>query len=78
MAPAGSSTKTFMEKCGLWGTQREKLTSSQIAALAWITPSPFMRSYYQRVAERYLSPQGELRGTGPNGDCRALSRPMTW
>jgi hypothetical protein len=29
--------------------------------LAKAASSPFMRAYYKRVAERYLSSQGELR-----------------
>jgi hypothetical protein len=29
--------------------------------LAKAASSPFLRAYYQRVAERYLSSQGELR-----------------
>jgi hypothetical protein len=52
---------------------RELKAAEECFALARIAPSPFMRSYYQRVAERYLSSQGELRGVGPNGDHRALS-----
>jgi hypothetical protein len=57
---------------------RELKAAEEFFALARITPSPFMRSYYQRVAERYLSSQGELRAVGPSGDHRALSRPITW
>jgi hypothetical protein len=56
----------------------ELKAAEEFFALARIAPSPFMRSYYQRVAERYLSSQGELRVTGQNGDYRALSRPVTW
>ena len=40
---------------------RELKAAEEFFALARITPSPFMRSYYQRVAERYLSSEGELR-----------------
>jgi hypothetical protein len=54
---------------------RELKAAEEFFALARITPSPFMRSHYQRVAERYLSSQGELRAVGPNG---ALSRSLTW
>jgi hypothetical protein len=57
---------------------RELKAAEEFFALARITPSPFMRNYYQRVAERYLSSQGELRAVGPNGDHRALSRSLTW
>jgi hypothetical protein len=42
---------------------RELNAAEEFFALARIAPSPFMRSYYQRVAERYLSSQGELRAT---------------
>jgi hypothetical protein len=42
---------------------RELNAAEEFFALARITPSPFMRSYYQRVAERYLSSRGELRAT---------------
>jgi hypothetical protein len=40
---------------------RELKAAEEFFALARITPSAFMRSYYQRVAERYLSSEGELR-----------------
>jgi hypothetical protein len=40
---------------------RELKAAEEFFALAKIAPSPFMRSYYRRVAERYLSSQGELR-----------------
>jgi hypothetical protein len=40
---------------------RELKAAEEFFALARIAASPFMRSYYQRVAERYLSSQGELR-----------------
>ena len=40
---------------------RELKAAEEFFALARSTPSPFMRSYYQRVAERYLSSEGELR-----------------
>jgi hypothetical protein len=55
---------------------RELKAAEEFFALARITPSPFMRGYYQRVAERYLSSEGELRAE--RGDHRALSRPITW
>jgi hypothetical protein len=56
---------------------RELKAAEEFFALARVTPSPFMRSYYLRVAERYLSSQGELRAVGPSGDHRALSQPIT-
>jgi hypothetical protein len=40
---------------------RELKAAEELFALAKTAPSPFMRSYYQRVAERYLSSKGELR-----------------
>ena len=40
---------------------RELKAAEEFFALAKTAPSPFMRSYYQRVAERYLSSQGELK-----------------
>jgi hypothetical protein len=43
---------------------RELKAAEEFFALARIAASPFMRSYYQRVAERYLSSQGELRAVG--------------
>jgi len=40
---------------------RDLKAAEEFFALAKTTPIPFMRSYYQRVAERYLSSKGELR-----------------
>jgi hypothetical protein len=40
---------------------RELKAAEEFFALARTTHIPFMRSYYQRVAERYLSSNGELR-----------------
>jgi hypothetical protein len=45
---------------------RELKAAEEFFALARTTPLPFMRSYYQRVAERYLSSKGELRAVGPS------------
>jgi hypothetical protein len=45
---------------------RELKAAEEFFALARTTPVPFMRSYYQRVAERYLSSVGELRAVGPS------------
>ena len=39
----------------------ELKAAEEFFALTKTAPSPFMRSYYQRVAERYLSSQGELK-----------------
>jgi hypothetical protein len=40
---------------------RELRSADEFFALARAAPTPFMRSYYQRVAERYLSSKGDLR-----------------
>jgi hypothetical protein len=40
---------------------RDLKAAEEFFALAKTTPVPFMRDYYQRVAERYLSSKGELR-----------------
>jgi hypothetical protein len=40
---------------------REFKTAEEFFALAKNANSPFMREYYRRVAERYLSSQGELK-----------------
>ena len=55
---------------------RELKAAEEFFALARTTPVPFMRSYYQRVAERYLSSVGELRAVGPSaGITRRFPRP---
>jgi hypothetical protein len=43
------------------GLSRELKVAEEFFALAKTAPTPFMRSYYQRVAERHLSSNGELR-----------------
>jgi hypothetical protein len=40
---------------------RELKAADEFFALARGANAPFMRSYYQRVAERYLSSKGDLR-----------------
>ncbi len=40
---------------------RELETAQEFFELAKTATSPFMRAYYRRVAERYLSSQGELK-----------------
>jgi hypothetical protein len=40
---------------------RDLKAAEEFFALAKTASTPFMRSYYQRVAERYLSSKGELR-----------------
>jgi hypothetical protein len=40
---------------------RELKAAEEFFELAKDAGSPFMRTYYRRVAERYLSSQGELK-----------------
>ena len=40
---------------------RDLKAAEEFFGLAKTTPVPFVRSYYQRVAERYLSSKGELK-----------------
>jgi hypothetical protein len=40
---------------------RDLKAAEEFFGLARTASSPFMRAYYQRVAERYLSSEGELR-----------------
>jgi hypothetical protein len=42
-------------------TSADRPSADEFFALARAPPTPFMRSYYQRVAERYLSSKGDLR-----------------
>jgi hypothetical protein len=53
---------------------RELKAAEEFFALARTTPVPFMRSYYQRVAERYLSSVGELRAVGPSAGISAFPK----
>ena len=41
--------------------ERELKAAEEFFELAKNASSPFMQAYYRRVAERYLSSQGELR-----------------
>jgi hypothetical protein len=43
---------------------RDLKAAEEFFAMARTASSPFMRAYYQRVAERYLSSQAELRCEG--------------
>ena len=46
---------------------RELKAAGDFYELAKTASSPFLQAYYRRVAERYLSSQGELRpGKGPS------------
>jgi hypothetical protein len=40
---------------------RDLKAAEEFFELARAASSPFMRAYYQRVAQRYLSSEGELR-----------------
>jgi hypothetical protein len=55
---------------------RELKAADECFALSRTATSPFMRAYYQRVGERYLSSQGELRAPSERQD-NAASRKMT-
>ena len=41
---------------------RELKAAEDFFELAKLASSPFLQAYYRRVAERYLSSQGELQG----------------
>ena len=43
------------------GLERELKAAEDFFALANVATSPFMRAYYRRVAERYLSSEDELK-----------------
>jgi hypothetical protein len=43
------------------GLARELKAAEDFFALAKSASSPFMREYYRRVAERYLSSEGKLK-----------------
>jgi hypothetical protein len=45
---------------------RELKAAEEFFELANNPSSPFMRAYYRRVAERYLSSQGGIRTIGPS------------
>jgi hypothetical protein len=51
---------------------RELKAAEEFFASAKTAPTPFMRSYYQRVAEGYLSSKGELRSV--ETPCRSNTR----
>jgi hypothetical protein len=50
---------------------RDLKAAEEFFELARTTTSPFMRAYYQRVAERYLSSEGEVRSLKRHGDTAA-------
>jgi hypothetical protein len=47
--------------------------AEEFFALARAASSPFMRAYYQRIAERYLSSEGEVSALKKHGDTAATS-----
>jgi len=53
---------------------RELKAAEEFFTLARTAPSPFMRAYYQRVAERYLSSQGELKAVENAQQRRSLAK----
>jgi hypothetical protein len=55
MSPKGRTVVDPLSKIG-----RELKAAEDFFALAKNASSPFMRAYYQRVAERYLSSEGDL------------------
>jgi hypothetical protein len=54
---------------------RELKAADEFFALARTATSPFTRAYYQRVAERYLSSQGELKPMKRPADVTVADRP---
>ena len=47
---------------------RELKAAEEFFELATNASSPFLQAYYRRVAERYLSSQGELKPAKRQGD----------
>ena len=54
---------------------RDLKAAEEFFELARAASSPFMRAYYQRVAERYLSSDGELRPLGRQSVAQPRERP---
>jgi hypothetical protein len=52
---------------------RELKAADECFALSRTATSPFMRAYYQRIGERYLSSQGELRVPSETTRARGMS-----
>jgi hypothetical protein len=55
--------------------ERELKAAEGFFALAKNASSPFMQAYYRRVAERYLSSQGELKSAKARSDVASAVRP---
>jgi hypothetical protein len=49
----------------LFKMERNRKEAANFSELAKTASSPFLRGYYSRIAERYLSLEGEWRG-GPS------------
>ena len=57
---------------------RELKAAEDFFELAKSASSPFLQAYYRRVAERYLSTQGELKpAKGPSQDA-AVNLQFAW
>jgi hypothetical protein len=54
---------------------RELKAADEFFALARTATSSFMRAYYRRIGERYLSSQGELRVPSERQDKRGRGTP---
>jgi hypothetical protein len=54
---------------------RELKAAEEFFELAKNASSPFMRAYYRRVAERYLSSQDELKPMQRPADVAVADRP---
>jgi hypothetical protein len=55
--------------------ERELKAAEGFFELAKNASSPFMKAYYRRVAERYLSSQGELKPAKARSDIASAARP---
>jgi hypothetical protein len=60
----------------LWGTlmmdqlsraERNRKEAAKFSDLSKTATSPFLRDYYRRIAERYLSLEGDWRPSGRQG-----------
>jgi hypothetical protein len=48
--------------------ERNRKEAAKFSDLAKSAPSAFLRDYYRRIAERYLSLEGEWRPSGGQGN----------
>jgi hypothetical protein len=48
--------------------ERNRQEAAKFSDLAKTASSPFLQGYYWRIAERYLSLEGELRPAGTHGN----------